>query len=100
MKRIIAILTKKGALCDDLQKNTDVNIFKMEGGRVVEYENIKLADNAYQSFSLILTSKKISLIYMNHVGEELKKIAKKAGCVFKSREDFGDDEFIKQFVFS
>lgn len=100
MRKIVAILTKKGALCNDLQEDMEINIFGLEEERVVEFESVKLSTTEYKSFMSVLTSKKISLLYMKNINEEFKKILKNAGCFFKSQDDFKNDDFIRRFIFS
>ncbi len=100
MRKKVAILTKQGTLCNDLQVNTEMNIFELEGNRVVEYENVKLQTPEYGSFLDMLKIKKVTLLYMNNITEELKHLLNKAGCLFKLQTDFHEDEFIKQFIFA
>lgn len=96
----VAILTKRGMLCSDLQEDTDMNIFKLGNGKVIEYENVKLRNKEYQSFVEVLITKKINLLYMNDINKEFEKILKGVGCLSKSKENFDGDEFINRFIFS
>jgi len=100
MRKKVAILTKQGTLCSDLQENTEMNIFALEGNRVVEYENIKLQNPEYGSFMDIVKIKKVTLLYMNNITEELKHLLTKAGCLLKLQNEFHEDEFINQFIFA
>jgi len=99
MEENIAILTRKGVLCSDPEECSDINIFKLEDDKVVEYENVKLEDKGYSNFISLLVNKDIKLLYMNTVGRELKKLLDKIGIQIKCKEEYADDKFINRFIF-
>lgn len=100
MRKKIAVLTNDGKLCNDFRKNTDVNIFVIDEDKIVEYEHLKLKKKNADSLGEIIKSKKISLVYVSHISEEIKEIIKKVGCLFKQKDDFAVDEVVGQFAFS
>ena len=99
MKKKVAILTQKNSLSNDLQDNTNINIFDMEEDKVVEYENIKIEEKEYNQFSSLLSKKKINLLYLNTITNEFKNILEKLGIIVKVKDEFSDDKFIDQFIF-
>lgn len=99
MKKIIAILTKKGKLCNDLQENSDMNIFQMEGSRVIGYENLKIENIDYDSFASLTKKKKIELLYMEAINEELKNMLRSIGVYTKCKDEYANDNFINRFIF-
>jgi len=99
MNKIIAILTQKGLLGKGIQRDTLVNIFKLEDEKVYEYDSIKLESNDNLSFSMLLKLRDISLAYIDTISEELDNMLTKLGIMTKRREDWGEDKFITQFVF-
>ncbi len=99
MKKVIAILTQKGALSSDIHYNTKVNIFKLEDEKVIEYESLKLDNNEYVHFSLLMKLKKVNLLYANTINNELKNMLKKSGIITKCKNEFTNDQFMEQFIF-
>lgn len=99
MVETIAILTEKGVPSKDLKKDTLVNVFRVEDGKVFEYESIKLEDNDSEHFSHLLKLKEITLIYIEAVNNELRRLLNMLGIKIKCKEDWENDEFIGQFVF-
>jgi len=100
MTRTIAILTEKGVPSKEIKEDTLVNVFKVEDGKVIEYESIRLENSDNDMFSKLLRIKEISLIYLDSINHELKRLLNKLGIMFKCREEWNDDKFIEQFVFS
>lgn len=98
MKKV-AILTQKGALSKGLQNNTTVNLFTMENDAVVEVENLKLENTSENYFSLLMALKKVSLIYVDTINNDLRRILEKIGIITKCKDEIFDDKFICQFVF-
>ncbi|MDU1891130.1 MAG: hypothetical protein E6767_10595 [Dysgonomonas sp.] len=99
MIETIAILTDKGALSKDLKENTLINVFKLENGKVCEYESITLESTDKKSFSKLLELKRVTLIYIESINHELKHFFGMLGIKIKCKEDWEGDEFINQFVF-
>lgn len=99
MIKNIAIITEKGAPGKDIKENTQVNVFRLEGDKVVEYENIKLESNDNDYFSSLLKIKEISIIYIETINSELKKLLSMLGIGIKCKEEWDGDKFIEQFVF-
>ncbi|MEA4916907.1 hypothetical protein [Proteiniphilum sp.] len=99
MKKIIAILTKKGRLMKDIETGSDVNIFKIENEKVVGYENLKIDSSEYGQFSSLVRDKSIKLIYMDSINEQLKRILNNHGIGIKCKSECSDDRFLDQFVF-
>ncbi len=99
MTKIIAILTQKGALSKGLQENTTVNIFEVDNESVKSVESVKLEDTENSYFSLLMTVKKVSLIYIDSISIELKNILNKIGIKTKCKDEIIDDKFINKFIF-
>lgn len=99
MIKTIAIITEKGVPGKDIKENTQLNVFRLKGGKVVEYENIKLESNDTDYFSKLLKVKEISMIYIETINGELKKLLGILGIGIKCKEDWAGDKFIEQFVF-
>lgn len=100
MDKIIAILTEKGSLSKEIQKDTMINVFIMEDEKVVGYESIRLENNDRDSLSILLKIKEISLIYIDTINNELRRLLNKLGIKIKCKEEWNDDKFINQFIFS
>lgn len=99
MKKIIAVLTQKGSLSTGIQKDTTINLFEIENELVKGVENVKLENIENNYFSLLMSIKKVSLIYIGSINTELKNILKIIGIATKCRDEIGDDKFINQFIF-
>ena len=99
MKKIIAILTQKGALSKGVQENTTINLFELEGEKVKGVESIKLESAEHNYFSLLMAIKKVTLIYAETINADLKIILNKIGIKTKCKEDISSDRFINQFIF-
>lgn len=99
MRKNIAILTRKGSLCNNPEECSDINIFMLEGDKVVEYENIKCENKSYGNFISVLTDKDVRLLYMDTVGGEFKKLLEKMGVMIKCKHECGDDKFLNRFIF-
>lgn len=99
MKKTIAILTKKGRLTKDIEAGSDVNIFKMEDDRVIGYENFTIENDEYGQFSTFVKKKKIKLIYMDSINEQLKKLLNRLGINIICKSECLDDRFLDRFVF-
>lgn len=97
--KTIAIITEKGTPGKDIQQNTLVNVFELEGDKVCSYESIKLENDDSEAFSMLLKLKNISLIYIESINNELKRILNKLGIGVKCKDDWEGDKFIEQFVF-
>lgn len=99
MKKIIAILTQKGALSKGVQENTTVNLFELENENVKGVESLKLESTEDNYFSLLMAIKKVSLVYADTINSDLKSILNKIGIKTKCKEDIHSDRFINQFIF-
>lgn len=100
MVETIAIITEKGVPGKDIKENSLVNIFRLEDNKVFSYESLQLKSYDNESFFKMLRFKEISLIYIDSVNNELRRLLNKLNIRIKCKEDWSDDEFIKQFVFS
>lgn len=100
MNKIIAILTKKGLLSNGIQENADLNIFKMEEDRVVGFEKIKIENQEEHRFFSLLRSKNITLLYMDALTHDIKKIIEKIGITIRLKEECEEDKFLNTFIFS
>jgi len=99
MKKTIAILTKKGRLIKDIEAGSDVNIFSLEDNKVIGYENVKIENNEYGHFTTLVKKKRVKLIYMDSINEQLKKILNKLGIGIKCKSECLNDRFLNRFVF-
>ncbi|GAB6121717.1 hypothetical protein [Dysgonomonas termitidis] len=99
MKKIIAVLTQKGALSIGIQGNTTVNLFELEDENVKGVECITLESTGNNYFSLLMAIKKVSLVYADTINSDLKKILNEIGIKTKCKEDIPNDRFISQFIF-
>lgn len=97
--KTIAIITEKGVPGRDIKENSQLNVFRLDGDKVCSYESIKLDNNDHEKFSLLLKLKEITLIYMEEVNHELKRILNKLGIGIKCKDEWHGDKFIEQFVF-
>lgn len=100
MNKIIAILTKKGLLSNGIQEDADLNIFKLEEDKVVGYEKVKLDNKEHSHFFSLLRSKKINLLYMDTLANDLKYLIEKFGITIRFKEECDDDKFLNAFIFS
>lgn len=100
MEKVIAILTHKGALSNDLQNNTTINLFKMNGENIVEVENIKLENTCHNEFSMLMTTKEVSMIYAETMSKDLQDVLEKLDIKTKCKEEMDNDDFINQFIFA
>jgi len=99
MNKVIAILTQKGSLSKDIQMDTVVNIFRMEDEEVAEVEHLKMEAVSNNYFSLLMAAKKVSLVYLDSVNNDLKNMLNTLGITIKCKEEYTDDKFINRFVF-
>lgn len=101
MKKIIAILTQKGLLSKGISNNTDLNIFEVEeNDKVIGYENIKVDNNEKIQVLNLLKSKKINLLYIDSIANDLKDLLEKIGITVRSKEEHENDKFINSFIFA
>ena len=100
MKKIIAILTKKGLLSEGIQENADLNIFNLEGDRVVGYEKVKIENEEHHQFFSLLKSKNVSLLYLDTLTHDLIGLIEKTGVAIRVKEDCENDKFLNTFIFS
>jgi hypothetical protein len=99
MTETIAILTQKGALSKGIQNNTTVNIFELENDKVKGVETLKLENTEANYFSLLMTLKKVTLIYTDSISNDLKNVLNKIGINIKNKDELTNDRFISQFIF-
>lgn len=99
MEKIIAILTQKNSLSKGLQNNTTINYFKIQNEAVVEIETVKLDNTSENYFSLLMAIKKVSLIYIDTISNNLKGMLNKIGIATKCGNEINNDRFINQFIF-
>ncbi|MDH6309591.1 hypothetical protein M2451_001957 [Dysgonomonas sp. PFB1-18] len=99
MTEIIAILMQKGALSKGIQNNTTVNIFELEDDRVKGVETLKLENTETNYFSLLMALKKVTLIYVDSISNDLKNVLNKIGINIKNKDELTNDRFISQFIF-
>jgi hypothetical protein len=99
MKRKIAILTQKGFLGKGIHEDTQINVFKLNDEKIYEYESVELKSNDKVSFTKLLKLKEISMVYIDTISEELENLLNILGITIKRKEDWGEDQFISQFVF-
>ncbi len=100
MIKTIAIIMDKGGPSKEIKEDTTVNIFRMKDDKVFSHESIKLDNNSNDHFSSLLKLKEISLIYMDTITNDLKYILSKLGIGIKCKDEWDNDKFISQFVFS
>ena len=98
--KTIAIITDKGSPSKEIKENTLINVFQLEGDKVSGYESFKLESSDDSSFSMLLKLKKISLIYLDTLNNDLKRLLQMIGVNVKCKEEWADDDFINKFVFS
>lgn len=100
MPKIIAILTQKGSLSKGIQENTTVNLFEVDDeDKVKGVESIKLENAESNYFSLLMALKKVSLIYIESINNDLKKLLEVIGIRTKCKDEITNDSFINQFIF-
>lgn len=100
MIKTIAIITDKGTPGKEIREDMQVNVFRLENDKVSGYESIKLKSSDSSSFSKLLKIKEISLVYIDTMGNELKRLLQMLGVYVKCKEEWDGDEFIRKFVFS
>lgn len=100
MSKSIAILTKKGLLSNGIQEDADLNIFKMEEDKVVGYEKVKINNKEHPDFFTLLKSKKINLLYIDNLANDIKQFFERFGITIKLKDECEDDEFLSAFIFS
>lgn len=98
--KAIAIITDKGSPSKEIKENTLVNVFKFEGDKVAGYESIKLESSDSKSFSTLLKLKEISLIYLDTLNHDLKRLLQVLGVNVKCKDEWEGDNFIEKFVFN
>lgn len=99
MKKIIAILTQKGALSKGIQENTTVRLFSLEDEEVSKVENLKLEDIGNNYFSLLMAVKKVSIVYAETINTDLRNLLNMMNIKTKCKGEMADDRFISQFIF-
>lgn len=99
MAKIIAILTQKNSLSKGIQHNTTINLFEVDEDVVQGVESLKLENTGSNNFSLLMALKKVSLIYIESINDDLKKLLEVIGIKTKCKEDMINDKFINQFIF-
>ncbi|MDU1905652.1 MAG: hypothetical protein E6772_12785 [Dysgonomonas sp.] len=99
MERIVAILTQKGALSKGIQENTMVNLFRLKDNKVTSVESVKLQENTNNYFSLLMAIKRVSLIYVDTINNELRHLLNTIGIKTKCKDETDGDLFINQFIF-
>lgn len=99
MEKVIAVLTQKGSLSKGIQDNTTVNLFKLQDEKVTEFESIHLSNSENNHFSLLMVMKKVSLIYIDTISNDLKRLLEVVGIRTKCKDDTTDDMFINKFIF-
>lgn len=99
MEKTIAIVTQKGALSRGLQHNTKVNLFSIKNDKVTGVENINLEGTSENRFSLMLALKKVSVVYIDTISNDLRRILDIVCITTKLKDEFDDDRFIRQFIF-
>lgn len=97
--KTVAIITEKGIPGKDIKENTLINVFKLDGEKVLGYENITLESNDNVKFSKLLKIKEITLIYIESINNDLKNLLEKLGISIKCKDEWEGDNFITQFVF-
>jgi len=98
--KTIAIITDKGYPSREIKENTLVNVFRIEGDKVSGYESIKLESSDNSKFSKLIKLKEISLIYLDSLNNDLKRLLQKLGVNVKCKEEWEGDDFIGKFVFN
>jgi len=100
MTKIIAILTQKGSLSKGVQENTTVNLFEIDNeDKVKGVETIKLENAENNYFSLLMALKEVSLIYIESMNNDLRRLLEVIGIRTKCRNEIINDRFINQFIF-
>jgi len=97
--KTIAIITERGVPSKEIRKNTEINVFIMEGEKVSGYESIKLDSVDNDRFSALLELKKVSLVYIDTLNNELRRLLQKIGINVKCKDEWEGDDFIGKFVF-
>lgn len=100
MIKTIAIITDKGTPGKEIKEDMQVNVFRLDNDKVSGYESIKLKSSDSGSFSNLLKIKEISLVYIDSMGNELKRLLQILGVRVKCKDEWEGDEFIRKFVFS
>ncbi len=100
MNKIIAILTKKGRLSSGIQEDADLNIFKLEEDKVIGYEKVKIENKEQSHFFSLLMNKKINLLYIDSLTNDLKNLMERFGITIRFKEECEDDKFLNAFIFS
>lgn len=99
MKKIVAIVTQNGSLSKGLHKNATINLFKLEDEHVTEVENLSIDDDSLKSFSLLMALKRVSIVYIGSIGNDVRHVLHMIGITIKSQDEQRDDQFIKHFIF-
>ncbi len=99
MKKIIAIPTQKGKLSKGISNNTLFNIFEMEDGKVVRFEQEK-PDHVNSNYaSLWMSWKRITELYIDEIADDLKEMLVRLGIIVKQKDELSDNDFFNRFVF-
>lgn len=99
MEKIVAILTQRGALSKGLHEDTMVNLFKMNNEKVMGVENVPLEETTNTYFSLMMALREVSLIYVDTISHDLKRLLEKLGIKTKCKNEVANDRFLEQFIF-
>lgn len=99
MKKIIAILTQKNSLSKGLQDNTTVNLFDMENEAITGMVSLKLDNTNENAFLSLMIIKEVSLIYVDTININLRKMLNKIGIKIKCQDEISTDRFMTQFIF-
>ncbi|SBV97002.1 hypothetical protein [uncultured Dysgonomonas sp.] len=100
MIKTIAIITDQGTPGKEIKEDMQVNVFRLENDKVSGYESIKLKSGDSRSFSKLMKIKEISLVYIDSMGNELKRLLQILDIHVKCKEEWEGDEFIRKFVFN
>lgn len=98
--KTIAIITDKGYPSKEIKQDAQVNVFRMEGDKVSGYESIKLDSADSKSFSSLLKLKEVTLVYLDTLNNDLKRLLQILGIHVKCRDEWEGDNFIGKFVFN
>ncbi len=99
MKKKIAIPTQKGKLSKGISEHTMFNIFEMENGKVVRFEQEKPKEVSFNYTSLWLSCKKITELYIDEIADELKEMLVRLGIIVKQKEELATNEFFNRLIF-
>lgn len=99
MKKKIAVPTQKGKLSKGISDNTMFNLFDVEDGKVVRFEQGKPEEINFKYASWWMSCKKITELYIDEIADELKEMLVRLGIIVKKKDELSDDEFFNRLVF-